>query len=210
MTTATNWGYARISTTAEKQAAGLEDQQDRLTAAGASVIYTEKASAGGDRPIFDSMIEQAIDHAEDTGQPVHIHVLKMDRGFRDLEQALRTIKRTPKYNVFWVLHDISPNPFNPADPAQSLLVSVLGAIGQFEKDRFAERRAVGIAKAKKEGKYKGRAPTARAKSDDILAAKAQGLKPAQIAKVHDVSVASVYRILADHREAEQTSDAGIV
>lgn len=210
MTTATNWAYARVSTTAEKQGAGLQDQQDRLTAAGASVIYTEEASAGGDRPIFDKMIDAAIDHAENTGQPVHIHVLKMDRGFRDLEQALRTIKRTPKYNVFWVLHDISPNPINPADPAQALLVSVLGAIGQFEKDRFAERRAVGIAKAKKEGKYKGRAPTARAKSAEILAAKAQGLKPQQIAKVHDVSVASVYRIFADDKANQQTSDMGVV
>lgn len=199
-----HWGYARVSTTAERQAAGFEDQQAKLTAKGVTVLFTEEASAGGKRPVFDGMIEKAIAHAEETGHPVAIHVTKMDRGFRDLEQALRTIKRTPKYNVFWVLHDIAPTPINPKDPAQALLVSVLGAIGQFEKDRFAERRAVGIAKAKKEGKYKGRAPTAQAKSPQVIALHGRGFKPAEIATQAGMGVASVYRILAHHKAAEAT------
>jgi len=202
-----HWGYARVSTTAERQAAGFEDQQAKLTAQGVTVMFTEEASAGGTRPVFDSMIEKAIAHAEDTGHPVAIHVTKMDRGFRDLEQALRTIKRTPKYNVFWVLHDIAPTPINPKDPAQALLVSVLGAIGQFEKDRFAERRTVGIAKAKKEGKYKGRAPTAQAKAPQVIALHARGFKPAEIATQAGMGVASVYRILADHKAAQASQGA---
>ena len=51
------------------------------------------------------------------------------------------------------IHDIAKTPLAPTDAAQSLHFHVLAAIGQFEKDRFAERRAVGIAKAKAEGKY---------------------------------------------------------
>jgi DNA invertase Pin-like site-specific DNA recombinase len=198
-----HWGYARISTNTEKQAAGFEDQKAVLSAKGVTVTYEEQASAGGTRPVFDTMIEKAIAHAEDTGTPVAIHVTKMDRGFRDLEQALRTIKRTPKFNVYWVLHDIAPTPINPSDPAQALLVSVLGAIGQFEKDRFAERRAVGIAKAKKDGKYKGRAPTARAKADQVIALHERSFSADEIAKQLSIGIASVYRILKDHRTAQE-------
>ncbi|MTJ05806.1 MAG: helix-turn-helix domain-containing protein [Sediminimonas qiaohouensis] len=55
----------------------------------------------------------------------------------------------------------------------------------------------GIAKAKAAGKYKGRAPTARAKSDDVLALKAKGVGPSEIARRVGIGRASVYRILAD-------------
>ena len=40
---------------------------------------------------------------------------------------------------------------------------MLGAIAQFERELMLERQREGVAKAKLEGKYKGRAPTARAK-----------------------------------------------
>jgi len=147
--------------------------------------------------VFDKMIDQAITHADETGEAVHIHVTKMDRAFRDLEQALRTSKKTPRHNVFWVLHDISKAAINPKDPAQALLVSVLGAIGQFEKDRFAERRAVGIAKAKTEGRYKGRVPTAQRQAPEVMRYLDKGYAVDEVVKLTGVSRASVYRIRKD-------------
>lgn len=192
-----HWGYVRVSTTKETQAAAWEAQRKELRTFGAQQIFEEEASAGGSRPVFESMIRRAEDRAEVTGQIVVIHVTKMDRGFRDLEQAIATVRRSHRHNVHWALHDISHDPLDPRDAAQNLHFHILAAIGQFEKDRFAERRAVGIEKAKREGRYKGRAPTARAKTNDVLAAKERGLKPAEIAKLSDISVASVYRILSD-------------
>src|SRR6476660_4026467 len=44
-------------------------------------------------------------------------------------------------------------------------LDLLGSIAQFERELTRERMLVGIAKARSEGKYKGRAPTARAKTD---------------------------------------------
>jgi DNA invertase Pin-like site-specific DNA recombinase len=58
-----------------------------------------------------------------------------------------------------------------------------------------ERQREGIAKAKGEGKYKGRAPTARAKSADISRLAAEGLTREAIAAELGVSVRSVYRVL---------------
>lgn len=199
---AEHWGYTRVSTTKESQAASWDDQVAQLRKLGCTTIKQEEASAGGPRPVFERMVDEAIDRAEATASAVYIHVTKLDRAFRDLEQALRTIRKTPKHNVFWVLHDISQAPLDPKDPAQSLLVTVMAAIGQFEKDRFAERRAVGIAKAKQEGRYKGRAPTAQGKASEVTTLRARGFKIAEIVKQTGVSQASVYRILLDARAAD--------
>ena len=54
---------------------------------------------------------------------------------------------------------------------------------------------VGIAKAKSEGKYKGRAPTARAKAEKVKQLKAAGVGPSHIARQLGISRTSVFRIL---------------
>ena len=51
----------------------------------------------------------------------------------------------------------------------------------------------GIERAKKEGKYKGRKPTARIKQDKIKSLHEKGMKPSQIAKELNIGVESVYR-----------------
>ena len=56
-----------------------------------------------------------------------------------------------------------------------------------------ERQREGIAKAKGEGKYKGRAPTAMAKGDDVRRLAAEGMTREAIAAQLNIGVASVYR-----------------
>jgi DNA invertase Pin-like site-specific DNA recombinase len=77
-----------------------------------------------------------------------------------------------------------------------LMLNVFGAIGQFEREIMLERQREGVARAKAEGKYKGRAPTARAKATDIRRLAAEGLTRDAIAQQLGIGVASVYRILA--------------
>jgi len=78
-----------------------------------------------------------------------------------------------------------------------LMLTVLGAIAEFERELMLERQRDGIAKAKAEGKYKGRKPTARAKSADVLRMKEAGSSVPQIVAALDISRASVFRILKD-------------
>ena len=58
-----------------------------------------------------------------------------------------------------------------------------------------ERQREGIAKAKAEGKYKGRKPTVAVQADQIRAMRAAGEKPAHIARRLGVARSSVYRML---------------
>lgn len=49
-------------------------------------------------------------------------------------------------------------------PQGKLLLNVFGAFAQFEREVMLERQREGIAKAKAEGRCKGRKPTAQAKA----------------------------------------------
>jgi DNA invertase Pin-like site-specific DNA recombinase len=82
-----------------------------------------------------------------------------------------------------------------------LMLNLLASISQFEREVMLERQREGVAKAKAEGKYKGRKPTARAKSDQIIELDRQGLSRERIASQLGIGVASVYRVLKAARVA---------
>jgi DNA invertase Pin-like site-specific DNA recombinase len=71
----------------------------------------------------------------------------------------------------------------------------MGAIAQFERKMMLERQREGIARAKAEGRYKGRKPTARAKTEQIKALSGEGATLSEIARRLRIGKASVHRIL---------------
>lgn len=195
------WGYVRVSVDRETQAAGWDDQISTLDSEGIARkdMHFEEASTRGERPVFEAMLAKANREATPDNR-ICICAAKMDRAFRDLAAADAAITNPMNPNVIWLLPDLSKNPLDPEDPTQMLLVRMMGSVAQFERDRLAERRAYGIAKAKKEGRYRGRAPTARAKAPEVLKLKDRGFRPDEIAKQLEIGRASVFRILRDHRE----------
>jgi DNA invertase Pin-like site-specific DNA recombinase len=58
-----------------------------------------------------------------------------------------------------------------------------------------ERQREAVAKAKAEGKYKGRIPTAQRQAAEVVQLRGQGEKPEKIAAKFGISRASVFRIL---------------
>ena len=74
------------------------------------------------------------------------------------------------------------------------------SIAQFEREVMLERQKVGIAKAKADGKYKGRKPTSDDKKAEILKLAAQGnMTKEEIRKAVNVGTATVYRVLKENR-----------
>jgi DNA invertase Pin-like site-specific DNA recombinase len=76
-----------------------------------------------------------------------------------------------------------------------LTLAILGAVAAFEADLRADRQAEGIAKAKKEGRYKGR--SASIDYAQVKKLHRQGIRPTEIAKLLGVGRTSVYRALAN-------------
>jgi DNA invertase Pin-like site-specific DNA recombinase len=79
-------------------------------------------------------------------------------------------------------------------PTGKLMLSVLGSVAAFEREIMLERQREGIAKAKAEGKYKGRKPTAMVKSEEVLRLLSEGHGATEVAKRTGIGRASVYRI----------------
>jgi DNA invertase Pin-like site-specific DNA recombinase len=70
---------------------------------------------------------------------------------------------------------------------------MLGVFAEFETNLRRERQMEGIAKAKADGRYKGRKPTARNQATEVQALMEQGMSAAEIASRLGISRASVYR-----------------
>ena len=72
---------------------------------------------------------------------------------------------------------------------------MLAVFAEFETSLRRERQMEGIAKAKAEGKYKGRKPSIN--RDEVAKLKAEGLGATQIAQKLGIGRASVYRVMGE-------------
>ncbi len=191
MSTAAIVGYARTSTTDQK--AGLEAQLRDLSTAGASRIFQEElSSVATKRP----ELERALDYVREGDTLIVTKLDRLARSVADLVAITETL-RTKRVT----LRILSMN-LDTSTPTGKLMLNLLGSIAEFERELMLERQREGIAKAKAEGKYKGRAPTARAKAEDVLRLKAGGMTADAIATKLGIGRASVFRILHRHSQNE--------
>jgi DNA invertase Pin-like site-specific DNA recombinase len=86
-------------------------------------------------------------------------------------------------------------------PTGKLMINLLGAVAAFEREIMLERQRDGISAAKREGKYRGRAPTARRQSSDVIKLVAEGYSMSEIARRLKMSRASAYRIVKNTSNA---------
>ena len=179
-------GYARTSTA--EQEAGLAAQERDLRAAGAERLFSEQVSSVARR----GQLEAAIDFAREGDV---LMVSKPDRLARSTADLLGIVERLEGKKVALIVLSMGGQPVDTRTPTGKLMLTMLAAVAAFERDLMLERQREGIAKAKVEGKYKGRAPTARRQSDAVMSLKAEGVSPSEIAKRLGISRASVYRVV---------------
>lgn len=176
-------GYARTSTV--EQTAGFEAQERDLKAAGVEKVFAERVSSVAER----GQLEAALDYAREGDALV---VTKLDRLARSIRDLCGIVDRLTAKGVSLRILGMG---LDTATANGRLMLNVLGSVAQFEREVMLERQRDGIAKAKGEGKYKGRAPTARAKTADIRRLAVAGATRESIAAQLGVSVRSVYRVL---------------
>lgn len=177
-------GYARTSTV--EQEAGLEAQCRDLKAVGCDRLFSEQVSSLAQRAQLDA----ALDYIRDGDVLV---VTKLDRLARSMRDLLEIVARIEGKGAS--LKILSMN-LDTKTATGKLMLNVLGSVAEFERSMMLERQREGIAKAKRDGKYKGRKPTARAKNDDVLALARTGVGAVEIAKQLGISRSSVWRIVA--------------
>lgn len=179
-------GYARTSTT--DQNAGLDAQLRDLEAAGCGKVFAEQVSSMATRPEFVRAIEFAREG--DT-----LVVTKLDRLARSVGKAWEIVEELEAKGVGLRILSLGGEPVDTRSATGKLILTIFAGFAQFEREMMLERQREGIAKAKAEGVYKGRKPTARAKSDEVRALAAEGKSVTEIAKALGIGRASVYRAL---------------
>jgi DNA invertase Pin-like site-specific DNA recombinase len=177
-------GYARTSTL--EQEAGLEAQLRDLQALGCQKVFKEQTSSIGPR----KALEEALEFTRDGDTLV---VTKMDRLARSVQHMWEIVGSLQAKGVALRIVNLG---IDTNTPTGKLMLTMLGGVAEFERDMMLERQREGIAKAKAEGKYKGRKPTARAKTDEIKVLSAQGLSMGEISKRLGIGKGSVHRALS--------------
>lgn len=178
-------GYARTSTL--EQDAGLEAQIRDLRALGCDPIYSEQVSSIGQRDQLEAAI--AYIRRGDT-----LVVTKLDRLARSMAHLTQIIERLQEKGVALRIEAMN---LDTSTATGKLMLNVLGSVAQFEREMMLERQREGIAKAVAEGRYKGRKPTARAKSAEVVELAAQGISMGRIADTLGIGKGSVHRILKE-------------
>ncbi len=181
-------GYARTST--DNQVAGLEAQQTLLKQAGCERVFSEQVSSVARR----EGLAEALRFVRDGDTLV---ATKPDRIARSTKDLLDIVEQLASRGVALRVLSMGGMELDTKQPTSKLMLTMLGAISEFERELMLERQRFGIFRAAQVGKYKGRAPTARRQAAVVRTLKAEGVKPTEIARQLDISRASVYRILAD-------------
>ncbi len=181
-------GYARTSTL--EQVAGFEAQILELEKAACEKIYQEQVSSVAKR----KQLEAAIEFVREGDVLV---VTKLDRLARNVRSLMEIVQELDRKKVGLRILNLG---MDTQTPTGKLMLTVLGGIAQFEREIMLERQREGIAKAKNEGKYKGRGGIEQAKRIEILNLNTQGLTKAKIASQLGIGEATVYRVLAKNKK----------
>lgn len=176
-------GYIRVSTTDQNSARQLDgialDERFEDVASGKST----------DRP----QLQACLKHVR-RGDTMFVH--SMDRLARNVDDLRKIIKDLTRRGV--VIQFVKEGLSFAGDdsPMANLLLSVLGAVAEFERSLILERQREGIAIAKANGAYKGRKPAlSDEKALELRRRVAQGEQKAHLAREMGISRESVYRYL---------------
>ena len=174
-------GYARVSSSSQS----LALQQDALRAAGCEKLFAEKES--GTTTDQRKALADALEFIREGDTLIVCRIDRLARSVADLETIVAVIKAK---GAFLKAVD---QPIDTSNPAGVAFLQMLGVFAQFETAIRKDRQMEGIAKAKAEGRYKGRTPTVDVAA--VRALKAEGVRPVDIATKLGIGRASVYRAL---------------
>ena len=183
-----NVAYVRVSTVEQNEARQLES----LSKCEIDRWFTEKVSGKDmNRPQLQAMLEYVRE--DDT---VFVHDFsRLARSTRDL---LNIVELLNKKNVHLVSLKES---IDTRTPQGKLMLTMIAAINEFERENLLERQREGIAEAKKAGKYKGRkAKEADAKFEEVFARyQRRELTKVAMAKELGISRPTLDRMIAERR-----------
>lgn len=178
-------GYVRVSTLDQN----TERQLDGVTL---DKVFTDKASGKDtDRP----QLQAALEYARH-GDTLVCH--SMDRLARNVDDLRRIVRELTGRGVVVQFVKESLTFTGEDSPMANLLLTMLGAVAEFERSLIKERQREGITLAKAKGVYRGRKPALSAEQVEALKAQDKvrgGKNRSGLAKDYGISRETLYQYL---------------
>lgn len=173
-------GYKRVSS-------ADQNTSRQLDGVALDEIFEDQLSgATTDRPALQEMLRYVR-----KGDTIHVH--SIDRLARSLKDLLELVENLKARGVQLHFHKEGLIFTSEKNHTQDLMLSMMGAVAQFERNMIRERQAEGIVKAKAAGLYKGRKKIVD--DDAIRAAVASGMSYRKAAEKLGVGLSTVQRAL---------------
>ncbi len=184
-------GYLRVSSVDQNEVRQLEALELDKT-------FTDKASGkDAKRPQLEHLLSFVRE-----GDTVFCH--SMDRLARNLDDLRRIVLGLTERGVHVVFVKESLTFTGEDSPMSNLLLSVMGAFAQFERELIRERQREGIAIAKREGKYGGRKPSLTSeRAAELQRRVASGDSKAALAREFGISRDTLYRYVPVKRAGKR-------
>lgn len=176
-------GYVRVSSLLQNTARQLDGVQlDKM--------FEDRASG---KDTHRPQLEACLAHLRD-GDTLHVH--SMDRLARNVDDLRKMVKELTGRGVMVKFHKEGLTFTGDDSPMANLLLSLLGAVAEFERSLILERQREGIAIAKEAGAYKGRKPSLTAERAAVLRERAAaGENKSNLAREFGVSRDTLYAYL---------------
>ncbi len=196
------FGYTRVSNAEQTTA----NQRMELEAAGHDIDeWFEDSGVSGrvparQRPQFTALLSKLrgpvinkrskmLKEAGDT-----LVVSKLDRLGRDAIDVQQTVKSLGEQGVRVLVHSLGGADLTA--PTGKLMMTMLSAVAEMERDLLIERTNAGLARARAEGKALGRRPSLTDKQRSVVRTKAErGETIAQLAREFSVARGTIYAAL---------------
>lgn len=184
-------GYARVSSTDNRQELGLSVQTEALKFC--DKLYIEKDSGGNqDRPKLDKALKLAKNYAKQ-GVKTNFVVYKLDRLTRKMLHLSAIIEDLTKHGIH--LQSIHEN-IETDSLTGKFFCLMLGYVAEWELQAISERTKDGLRKAKEKGVKLGNKGLEQSKEKQIIKQYLQKeLSVRKIANQLNISTATIYNVL---------------
>jgi DNA invertase Pin-like site-specific DNA recombinase len=188
--------YMRVSTVDQHPETQLHDLRGLAAQRGLEIVneYTDTISgAKAKRPGLDQLLYDARRGKFDV-----VLVWAFDRIARSVRHFLEVLDELTHLQIEFVSFRENVDTGGPLGRA---MVVIIGAIAELERNLIIERVRAGMRRAKLEGRQIGRRPL-DIDRHAILRDRGQGKSLGQIAKLHQISKATVCRVLNQHQAVQ--------
>jgi len=180
-------GYIRVSSYSqnhERQLDGIERQRTFIDHASGKDIQ---------RPQLQAMVDYVR-----KGDTAMVH--SMDRLARNLDHLRSLVQQLTDKGIFVEFVKEGLTFTGEEYPMPKLLLSMMGAVAEFERSLIRERQREGIEQAKKRGVYsiKGRTKLSKEQIAEIKQRAAQRERKSHLAREHGISRATLYKYLEEY------------